>query len=284
MAMAKSYYKVIDGEKYDRSLLEMAEKIVGKKKEGRISEKDAKKLFEDAGDGKGFTETEIRTLAYIPKNFTLSKSAEEFFQNELKNLTFSQVGEVIGSGEKKKGFPWWLIVLLLIILFLLLLFFWRSCSSPDQTVNNEPSSTEMQKLENMANETEEETAEVQNEVDDSLAQLKELVSATAVRFEKNKANVTSDSREALQKIAGLLKKNPALKLRVVGHTCKLGTEEVNARVSRNRADSVLNTLLRDGVDSSQLNAVGRGNQEPLNSGNTESELAQNRRVTFEVID
>jgi len=68
----KSYYKQIDGVKYDRELLDMAEEFA---KDGQISGAEAQKLWEAALDGKGVTETERRTLLYTMKKFKYTDPA-----------------------------------------------------------------------------------------------------------------------------------------------------------------------------------------------------------------
>ena len=71
-----SYYKVIDGVKYDRALLESADTLIVGQGDGRISEADVRGLWESANDGKGVTDIERATLRYIYTNFVLTSTAE----------------------------------------------------------------------------------------------------------------------------------------------------------------------------------------------------------------
>merc|ERR1711988_1876603 len=73
----KSYYKQIDGVKYDRELLETAE---GFAKDGQISFPEAKALWDDAQDGKGLTEVEKQTLLYTLKTFKYTDKAAAFLR------------------------------------------------------------------------------------------------------------------------------------------------------------------------------------------------------------
>lgn len=75
-----SYYKQIDGVKYDRELLEQAEAF---QKDGQISHAEAKQLWEDALDGKGVTATEKRTLEYTLKHFKYTDKAADFMNKAL---------------------------------------------------------------------------------------------------------------------------------------------------------------------------------------------------------
>merc|ERR1711976_713108 len=79
--MGESYYKQIDGVKYDRKLLEKAEEFT--KSGGVISFAEAKDLWEDAQDGKGVTETEKKTLEYTMKEFKYTDKAAKFLKEHL---------------------------------------------------------------------------------------------------------------------------------------------------------------------------------------------------------
>lgn len=76
-----SYYKTIDGEKYDRSLLLLAENLVKGQGDGRISENDMKKLVSSALDGNKITECEKKTLEYITTHFNTTENAKNYLLN-----------------------------------------------------------------------------------------------------------------------------------------------------------------------------------------------------------
>ena len=81
----KSYYRFISGVRYDRSLLEDAEKRIEGQGDGRISEKDLIEVLESSRDGKGITETEWKTIVYITETYNLTHKATEWFnQNKIK--------------------------------------------------------------------------------------------------------------------------------------------------------------------------------------------------------
>ena len=81
----KSYYRFISGERYDRSLLEDADKRIEGQGDGRISEKDLIEVVESSRDGKGITETEWKTIVYITETYNLTHKATEWFnQNKIK--------------------------------------------------------------------------------------------------------------------------------------------------------------------------------------------------------
>jgi len=80
----KSYYKVIDGVKYDRQLLEDAQKFAA---DGQISWTEAKQLFEDAKDGAGLTATEKDTLQYAMKTLKFTDKARKYLEKQFSSPT-----------------------------------------------------------------------------------------------------------------------------------------------------------------------------------------------------
>ncbi|PIE78385.1 MAG: hypothetical protein CSA15_08075 [Candidatus Delongbacteria bacterium] len=79
-----SYYKEIDGKKYDKELLEAAEEAVKGTGDGRISMEDAKILLEKVKDGDSYTDIEKATIAYIRQNFKWTEKADEWFRSEIR--------------------------------------------------------------------------------------------------------------------------------------------------------------------------------------------------------
>lgn len=75
-----SYYQIIDGQKYDRQLLETARQLTEGRGDGRISQKDAEILLENIQDGRGITTTEKRTLHYLLENLKWSDKATEWIR------------------------------------------------------------------------------------------------------------------------------------------------------------------------------------------------------------
>ena len=80
-----SYYKEIDGKKYDRELLELADKLVAGAGDGRLSVDDARKLLEKVKDGNTYTDVEKDTVAYIRDNHNWTDAADEWFRNEIRS-------------------------------------------------------------------------------------------------------------------------------------------------------------------------------------------------------
>lgn len=105
------------------------------------------------------------------------------------------------------------------------------------------------------------------------------VSVYGIRFATNEASINAESAQALAEIAALLMKDPALRLRIEGHTDSVGDEPHNLDLSRRRAGSVKEHLVTvHGIDAARLATEGLGESKPVASNDTEAGRAQNRRV------
>lgn len=78
-----SYYKTIDGQRYDRKVLELAETLIQGRGDGRISREDASQLLESVQDGRGITEIENKSLFYILDNYNFTDSARAWLSDIL---------------------------------------------------------------------------------------------------------------------------------------------------------------------------------------------------------
>jgi len=79
-----SYYREIDGKKYDKEILETAEKLIKGQGDGRISMSDAEKLFAEVRDGGKYTDIEKDTMSYIRENFKWTDEADKWFRTEIR--------------------------------------------------------------------------------------------------------------------------------------------------------------------------------------------------------
>jgi OmpA-OmpF porin, OOP family len=98
-------------------------------------------------------------------------------------------------------------------------------------------------------------------------------------FETGKSTITDKSIPALKNIAEYLNGHSTKKFLVVGHTDNVGNFDANLRLSKDRADAVINELAtKYSVNAEQLQAYGDGSTAPVASNSTESGKATNRRV------
>ena len=105
------------------------------------------------------------------------------------------------------------------------------------------------------------------------------VAVYGIQFDTDKDVPLASSNAAIGEIAKLLAANPKLRLHVVGHTDGQGKHEYNLGLSRRRAQSVVNTLVREhGVAADRLLASGVASLAPVASNATDEGRAKNRRV------
>jgi outer membrane protein OmpA-like peptidoglycan-associated protein len=100
-----------------------------------------------------------------------------------------------------------------------------------------------------------------------------------INFDTGKSTIKPESAQALGEIAKLLTADPSLKVFVVGHTDNVGGVDSNLKLSQDRAEAVLQALVRDhGIASARLRASGCGPFAPVASNDSEEGRAKNRRV------
>lgn len=105
------------------------------------------------------------------------------------------------------------------------------------------------------------------------------VALYGILFDLDKTEIKPESKPALDEIAQLLKKNPELKLLVVGHTDNQGDLQYNHELSRRRAESVAKALgAHYGIAAERLSPYGVGMLAPAASNDSEEGRAKNRRV------
>lgn len=105
-----------------------------------------------------------------------------------------------------------------------------------------------------------------------------IVSMSDVLFDTGKYTLKSGAREKLAKVAGILLSYPGLNIAVGGYTDNVGGDSMNQTLSENRAGSVRDYLVQQGVATAAVSARGFGNTLPVTSNDTSAGRQQNRRV------
>lgn len=105
-----------------------------------------------------------------------------------------------------------------------------------------------------------------------------IVSLSDVLFDTGKYTLKPGAREKLAKVAGILLAYPGLNIEVGGYTDNVGGDGMNQTLSENRADSVRDYLVQQGVASGSVSSKGFGNTSPVASNDNSAGRQQNRRV------
>ena len=108
-------------------------------------------------------------------------------------------------------------------------------------------------------------------------------SLSGSNFATGSASLIPAALAELSHIAEVLEKNPTLKIQISGHTDSTGSDAINEKLSKQRAEVVRNQLVKDGIASDRIEAKGFGSSRPVASNQTSEGRASNRRVDIDVL-
>lgn len=109
-----------------------------------------------------------------------------------------------------------------------------------------------------------------------------IVNMSDVLFDTGKYTLKPTTQISLAKVAGILLAYPGLKVQVEGYTDSVGSDDFNQKLSENRASTVKNFLISQGVSSDSITSQGFGKNDPVADNSTSAGRAQNRRVNMVV--
>ena len=109
-----------------------------------------------------------------------------------------------------------------------------------------------------------------------------------IYYDFDKWDIRPDAEPTLNRLADVLKQNPAIRIQLGSHTDCRGNDGYNEDLSQKRAQSAVNYLISKGIDAGRLSALGYGETQPTDdcacSRCTEAEHQANRRTTFKVVE
>jgi len=112
----------------------------------------------------------------------------------------------------------------------------------------------------------------------------ELILSTAVqsvKFETGSSVLKPSSIASLNKLVEMMKKYPAYKLKISGHTDNQGDPQKNLALSRDRAQAAKDYLVSKNIKSSRIIAKGFGSRVPVDTNDTDAGRRNNRRIEFD---
>jgi peptidoglycan-associated lipoprotein len=100
-------------------------------------------------------------------------------------------------------------------------------------------------------------------IDFQLGSLFKSVQLDNIFYEFGKWNLTPESEGGLQALVKILRDNPNITIELSAHTDYVGNNQANAELSAKRAQSVVNYLIKAGIEAARLTAVGYGEEKPV---------------------
>jgi peptidoglycan-associated lipoprotein len=102
----------------------------------------------------------------------------------------------------------------------------------------------------------------------------------SIFFAFDDSNLSTKSKENLEKLGGWMNRNPEGKIQIAGHTCDLGSAEYNVALGERRANSAKRYLEQLGISSNRLSTVSYGEERPMVPNKDEVNRSKNRRDEF----
>jgi peptidoglycan-associated lipoprotein len=107
--------------------------------------------------------------------------------------------------------------------------------------------------------------------------------AATINFEYDQFDIRMADRDKLTRKVAIMRANPALRIRIVGHADERGSDEYNLALGMRRAVAAKDFMVAIGIDASRVEVASLGEEVPLDPTATESAWAANRRDEFEII-
>lgn len=102
-------------------------------------------------------------------------------------------------------------------------------------------------------------------------------------FDTGKSELRSESGPELDRLVTTLNETPKLVIEVRGHTDNTGSNEINVKLSQDRADAVREYFITKGIEPDRVASKGFGETKPITTNDTDEGRQQNRRVEFLIV-
>jgi len=101
-----------------------------------------------------------------------------------------------------------------------------------------------------------------------------------VLFAYDRSDLNTTAKANLDRLKNILLKYPETNITIIGHTDSKGSNSYNQTLSESRARSVTTYTSQNGISSTRLTAIGKGESDPIATNDTDEGSALNRRVEF----
>jgi peptidoglycan-associated lipoprotein len=133
-----------------------------------------------------------------------------------------------------------------------------------------------------ARRAEEERLRAEREAAEERLRASRGVLEAVVYFAYDQSDLDAEARRVLEAKLPVLQANPALQLRIAGHTDERGSDEYNLALGQRRAAAAKRFLTQRGIEENRIELASFGEEQPACTESTESCWAQNRRDAFEI--
>ncbi|SMR81740.1 OmpA-OmpF porin, OOP family [Aliiroseovarius halocynthiae] len=116
------------------------------------------------------------------------------------------------------------------------------------------------------------------------ADINAVLAEKKITFAPGSANIEASAADTVDKIAEIMRQCSDVRMEIAGFTDSQGREEMNLALSQNRAQAVLSALLSRRILTSNLSAVGYGEESPIADNGTEDGREANRRIEFRLLE
>ena len=111
------------------------------------------------------------------------------------------------------------------------------------------------------------------------------IDGTVIRFVADSVTLDATARSQVAGLADALRRFPTIGVTLTGHIAiPVSTEADAVAFSRQRAQSVADALIADGIDAERIDIVGAGSSQPVGDNSTQAGAAANRRVTVLIME
>ncbi len=112
----------------------------------------------------------------------------------------------------------------------------------------------------------------------------QIVRLNNIFFDSGKSTLKTESFPELDRLVKIMKENPSMNIQIAGHSDDVGDEEINLKLSIERALSVENYLQSQSIKTTRVVSTGVGKSKPIGSNDTDEGRQLNRRVEFKILN
>ena len=101
-----------------------------------------------------------------------------------------------------------------------------------------------------------------------------------IRFGYDQSTLSAEAKTTLKGNAEWLKARPGVRMQIEGHCDSRGTIEYNVSLGERRANTVKSYMVSLGISADRLSTISYGEEKPVAMGDSEADMAKNRRANF----